>query len=766
MATALAFDGDAAPDPKGMDDDELASILAAQEKAAISFRDSTLADEQANALDYYEAEPFGDEEDGRSQVVVPDVAEVVDYMQISVLRTCVSGDRVVEFEPSDSEDMPDLPDMPDEPQAAPGQQPDPQAVMAYQQAKQQFDQANAAVQKWEKDRTKAADDATETINYIFMSRQNGSGVLLSWVQSGLIEKIGIVKTACVTERKKDKQRQQVDEMTLTMLMDQGANITAATDNGDGSFLVEITTEREIKSYVDYPIPSEEYLFSARTRDEDSAEYQAHRCRKTLSDLVEMGFDRETVYGLPTDDGPLDLDERSVARWQDEENYPTRQTEALRKVWLLEEYARIDRDDDGVAELLKIFRVGDVILESEEVDEAPFVTWCPFPRAHRMVGNSLAEKVMDIQRINSVLLRQSLDGVYMTNNPRTWLPDECVTENTIDDLLNVRSGGLVRGKGGVNKPEPLYEPFDIQKSLGMLEYMTGLRETRTGITRLNQGLDEDTLNKTASGQAALQATGQQIEEFVARNFVEAMGRLFAKKLRLMADHGSAMAIKVDGRYRKVDPGAWERDMLVSVRAGLGSGRKDQRLAYRQSLALQQQEGLALGITDAKRVFNNVSAMVRDAGLGTPTDYWIDPESEEGKAAQQSLASKPDPEMAKVQAQAQQAQAKMQIDAQSSQQQLSLQQQESAAKLSIAQQEGQQNITLAAAKAEQEQELARQKADFEAQLAVQTADREYQLALMQEQNRHELATMQAQHSHEVNMKKAASVGQKRPGGDLSK
>jgi hypothetical protein len=136
-------------------------------------------------------------------------------------------------------------------------------------------------------------------------------------------------------------------------------------------------------------------------------------------------------------------------------------------------------------MVQVFRVDDVILSVEEVDENPFVVWCPFPRAHRMVGNSLADKVMDLQRIKSVVLRQQLNGLYLTNNPRMYVPNECMTEDTIDDLLTVRPGGIVRGKGAT-KPEPLYEAFEMDKGMKMLEYITGERESRTGITRLNQG----------------------------------------------------------------------------------------------------------------------------------------------------------------------------------------------------------------------------------------------------------------------------------------
>ena len=774
-----------------MTDDELVSLLRNEERSAITWRDSTIADEQANAIDYYEASPFGDEEEGRSQVVMPVVAEVVDYMQVSVLRTVCSGDRVVEFEPGDTDQIPDLPDPPKKPQtppADPNAPPDPQAQAAMQQYQQQlaqYQQQIAPFREWEAKRTQAAEDATEAVNYQFMRRQNGYKILNDWLQSGLIEKIGVVKTACISERTKTKQTIQIPEEGLALLEQEKVEVVAADDKGDGTFLVTIATEQTVKRYVDYPIPSEEYLFAARTRDEDQAEYQAHRSRKTLSQLVEMGFDREIVEGLATDDTLIDLDIRAIERWDDEVASALNRPLAMRKVWLMEEYVRVDRDGDGIAELIKVSRVDATVLEIEEVDEQPFVVWTPFPRAHRMVGNSLADKVMQDQRVESVLTRQALDGVYQTNSPRLGINVDAMTDDTLDDLLVVRPGAIVRYKGAGNAPQPINEPFDIEKSLGMLEYMQGRRETKTGITRLNQGLDEDTLNKTASGQAALQATGQQMEEFVARNFAEAMARLFAKKLRLMAEHGSPFAIKIDGAYKRIDPTAWDRDMNVAVRVGLGSGRKDQRLMFRQQLLGLQQQGMAMGLTNPKKLYNNAIAMVRDSGLGNPDDYWIDPDGDDYVPQQQQQ----DPAMIKAQSEmqvaqqraafdAQQAQQKGQIDVQHAQAKMESEQQLNAAKLAGEQQHGalrlqieqakhESQAELATAKAQQEADLAQQKAQFEANLAQQTADRNYELAQQQAERDHALRHEQAASAHAIALHKAANpLPKDRPGGDLSK
>jgi hypothetical protein len=279
--------------------------------------------------------------------------------------------------------------------------------------------------------------------------------------------------------------------------------------------------------------------------------------------------------------------------------------------------------------------------------------------HRLVGNSLADKVMDLQRIKSVVWRQQLNGLYLTNNPRMYVPQECMTEDTIDDLLTVRPGGIVRGKGAT-KPEPLHEAFDMSKGMGMLEYIVGERESRTGITRLNQGLDADALNKTATGTALMQAQGQQIEEYVARNFAEALARLFSKKLRLMVTVAQPIDIKVDGIAKKVDPTQWPDGLSACVRVGLGSGRKDQRLQYRQIIAEAQQQSLPMGLANAKTMYNNLSAGVRDMGLN-PNDYFLDPETPEGQQAAQQAAQmqQNNPEQAKAQAVIQTMQAKTQL-----------------------------------------------------------------------------------------------------------
>jgi hypothetical protein len=707
-----AYAEEPANDVSGMSDDELVAALQREEEAAVSYRDSVIADEQAAALDFYEAEPFGDEEEGRSQIVTPDVAEVVDYMTISVARTCVSGDRVVEFEAK-----------------RPGQED-------------------------------AAQEATEAVTQTFMRDQDGYKIILGWLQSGLLEKIGVTKTYVERTTVKRREWVQVDDEQLTALdagMFPGVRLMEYSKGPEGSYQARVEREEERKRYRDITVPSEEFLFSARARHEDDCGYVAQRSHKTLSDLVEMGFDRETVAHLPADNGTsFWSDTRSYSRWRDQPEIDPQRDGALREVLLFEEYIRVDRDGDGVAELLKVFRVSNVILDIEEVDEQPFVVFCPFPRAHRLVGNSLADKVMDIQRTRSVILRQQLDGLYLSNRPRGQIDENSIGDNTIDDWLTPGPGVLVRTKGqGVITP--LADGFDVSKGLGMLEFITGERESRTGITRLNQGLDADALNKTATGTALMQAQGQQIEEFIARNFAEALARLFAKKLRLMKAEGEPIMVKLDGEIKEADPSGWDEDMTVSVRVGLGSGRKEQRLQYWQLLVEDQMALKASGssLVSDENMYRVRDGAVRDMGLGLPSEYYTDP------ATQEPQPPPPDPEMAKAQAQATIEAEKVKVESEKAQRADQLKADQLAVSREVQLADVQEKAAIT--RWEAEQKANREMAAREAEAALAVERQQFDMALATRRAEFDMALAEKQAKAKSD---EAGLPKYRPGGDLDK
>lgn len=669
--------------------------------------DQWLDDERATALDFYNGEPFGDEEEGRSQIVTRDVAEVVDYMTVSILRTMVSGDKVVEFDHADK---------------------------------------------------KVADGATAAVQQQFMQGQDGYRFLHDWIKAGLLEKVSVAKVTVEQQppRRFDGELSQED---AARLIDEGAEVLGAEvlENGNVAISALIPQPPVFRDYVS---PSEQTVFSGDARDlDDDCVYRGFRMDKSLSELARMGFQTDGI----SDDGTYTRNEATAnARdsnitdfWRQGFN----RTGANRKVWYYEEYSTYDLNGDGIAELILSHRVGNQILLRQDgsyaidvIDEQPGVAWCPFPMPGRIVGQSLADKVMDIQRVRSVLMRQGLDNLYQTNAPRILLHEGSIGDATIDDMLTVRANGIIRWTGNV-APAPLTLPFAAQSAFDVMEVMAGEKESRTGITRLNQGLDADALNKTATGTALMQAQGQQIEEYLARNFAESLARLFLKKYRLMKEFGRPMPVVIDGETVMIDPREWPDDMNVVVRVGLGSGRKEQRLNYRMMLleiAKASIEGGSRVFNDTN-LYNNIKGLIADANLGNVRDLATDPDTL-GQAPE-----KPDPAMVKAQADSMIAAQKLDQEKARSEADQMMKARQMEIDAHIAQQKLEYELQAAREKAALEEQLARDKAIFEANLATQKAEREYQLAVMQIEMQREVA-----------MKKAddAALPKNRPGGDLDK
>lgn len=652
--------------PEGIDLEALATVLQREYAAAESYNDQ-VKEFTDQAFEYYEAQPFGNEVEGRSQVILPDVQEAVDYMLQSVLRTFVSGDRVVEFEATDEDDE------------------------------------------------DAAFDATAALNYLFMRRQDGYRILHDGCHDGLLRKIGVFKTGIETVEKVTRETVIATPDELAINLPEGATIEGMTDLGDGTVQADLKIERREKRFIDYAVPVRRFKFSPSATHEDSADYLCHDEPKTRSALVEMGFDREQVYSLPTYEKVWeDIESEAL-----DDHLQNGSSPELELVLLCEEYARIDIDGDGIAERVKVYRVDTQILKDAEtgepaietVEEQPFAVFCPFPRPHRMVGYSLADKVMDIQLARSFVARQLFDGLAFANMPRPIVDTMAATEDTYNDILSPIPGSPIRVKGGAASVQPFQSGFDIGKSLQAMEWLTGERESRTGITRLNQGLDADTLNKTATGTALMQAQGQQFEEFIARNLAEALGRLFMKKYRLMRSEGDQISVKVDGKYKLVNPSQWPDDMNVTVRVGLGTGSKDKRIQYRMALMQAMAEGTQLGEVSPAHRFRFIDGLVRDMEIGQGDDFWTDPESPDAMPQQE----KPDPEMLKIQAEQQKTQAQLELEAGKAQAQLELERGKAEAAIETDRMKAQAQLEAMREKHVLEMQLSRERMDQEAQIA---------------------------------------------------
>ena len=88
-----------------MTDDEVLALVRGEVDASSSYIDSEVSSQRERALEYFYGEPFGNEEEGRSQVVITDVQDTIMWMMPSLMRVFTSGKDVVRFSPQGPEDV-------------------------------------------------------------------------------------------------------------------------------------------------------------------------------------------------------------------------------------------------------------------------------------------------------------------------------------------------------------------------------------------------------------------------------------------------------------------------------------------------------------------------------------------------------------------------------------------------------------------------------------------------------------------------------------
>lgn len=625
-----------------MAESTLQSIIKEEIHTAVGFVGGDVSEDRRRSMDYYLGEPFGNEQEGRSAVVSTDVQDTIEAIMPDLVEIFASGDEIVRYEPEGEED-------------------------------EQFSK-----------------QATDYANHIWFKDNHGFGITHDWIKDALLQKNGVIKIYWdESEESKHETFENLNSMSLQELLDDDeVEVLEHTENQldpsdpeqvqllefapDGLLhdIKILRTSSKGRCKI-IPVPPEEFLIARRSislHGHRQAEFTCHKTRKTVSDLYEMGYDEETIRNIPSHD-EQDYNEERVSRFDDDE-WPELDDSldpAMREIWLYECYIQVDFDGDGITEMRQVTAAGPgwTILENEEVDDHPFASITPIRMPHKYFGRSIADLVQDIQLIKSTIQRQLLDNMYLTNNGRNAISNKV----ELDDMLTNRPGGIARvdtdaadvaGHIANIHTEPL-GPVAFQN----LEYMDTIRETRTGVSRLSQGMDPDALNKTASGMNMMLGRTQKRLLLIARVFAETgFKEAFRKILKLVVTRQDRpRTIRLRNEWIPMNPKVWNAEMDVTTSVGLGSGTKEQQnLKFTEVMQLQFQFAEAQGGFDGplvtwENVYTTAKKKLTSMGEKDTELFFSDPQN-----AEPPPDPPPDPKMIEIQGKQQEAQGKLQIEGQ--------------------------------------------------------------------------------------------------------
>jgi len=214
---------------------------------------------------------------------------------------------------------------------------------------------------------------------------------------------------------------------------------------------------------------------------------------------------------------------------------------------------------------------------------------------------------------------------------------------LDDLLTQRPGGVVRVKapGAVTRLDtPTLEPYSFE----MLKYIDGVRESRAGVTKYSQGMNENALTShtTATAVNAVMTAAQSRVELIARNFAETGVKDLMRTIYelLLKNQDRERMVMLRNQWMPVRPDAWKDKYDCTVSVALGNGSKDQQMAHLSQMlqfAGQSMSG-GLRIVTEQNMYNLGAALVKAMGFQNVNDFLTDPSQNppKGPSPQEQMA----------------------------------------------------------------------------------------------------------------------------------
>ncbi len=630
-------------DSKKMSEDDLCIRVRALVEECETYRNERSVDRQT-ATEYFDG-TMNDvpSDEGRSRVVSRDVRSAIKKALPSIVRTIIGNDKIVEYVPA-----------------------------------QEGDEGTA-------------EQATDYVNAIVLPESGGRQAIEDAIGDALRLRNGIIKWW--QEEKKDvkvSSHSGLDEVAFAELL-KGDEVealehterTEQTTGPDGvpidAIVHDVKIKRTIKRSVTRmaAVAPENFLIHPDAVRLCDSLIVGEITTVTRSDLVAMGYDRKMVDDLPmaSDTSGEQGSERDGRRRDEVMRRDTQITGATQDVTYYELLARVDFDNDGIAELRRLVFAGGLsekhLIENDHWDEVYYCDVVAERRPHQWEGNSIPDDVMDIQRIKTVLLRQTLDNLYWQNNLQPVVQEGQVVNP--EAVYSPKFGLPIMIKAGTDARQAVSfnpVPMVADKSFAMLNYMDAEIGDRTGISDASSGLSPDALqNMTAKASAMIEQSGISQIELMVRTIAESLRPAFRGLLKLVIQHqDKPRMIRLRNEWKQFDPRSWNADMDASVNTGLGAGTRERdMMAMGQVIGLQEKVVAALGADNPfikpDNLFNAMSKMIESAGLKSVDLYITKPDPEEIKQRMEAAAQQPDPEVVKEQAKAQTQMALKQVDLQS-------------------------------------------------------------------------------------------------------
>jgi len=523
--------------------------------------------------------------------------------------------------------------------------------------------------------TKRAQQASDVVNYcLFNSNSDGWTKISTWLKSAVvlgnsaitwgwqedfyyeIEEFEVIDQASLDQMLSDPMLEIVGDLEVS---DELINPTSPI-----IYYSNVRLRRTIdKSGVRLTnVPPESFIIDQNATSVKDSKFIATVTDMTRSDIRIMFPEYSgDINDLREENIAHDFSTEKFARkdaaglitW--DRNADTDEEEANIEVTVIECWIKTDRDGDGIAELKHVIKVGDTILQEDDVSYIPVAMLNPIEIPHEFYGLSLLDMARSQTQATTAILRGFVENVYFGNYGRT-LADPNVVD--FSALQNPMPKQIIATNGNPAAAVQQLQPEPISPGTsGMLEFLGLQKEQATGLTKTAMGLN-DTLYVSGNSETKMQGAQSAAQvriEHIARRFVESGIKDLCRGIlrEMKSNMKNPQRYKSGQGYASISPEDLQmlpNNMDLEVQANLGEnsnqsmGMKLQQLAT--LLPTMAQDPSSAPYVNSMASFNLATDVLKNMGLD-PTRFLVDPanQQEQEQIQQKQQQAKEQGEQAK-------------------------------------------------------------------------------------------------------------------------
>ncbi len=487
----------------------------------------------------------------------------------------------------------------------------------------------------------------QLVEYQLTRKNSYTSLIHDVIDDALVINLGVAKVSWRRDENRDRYKIMLDvnDMQSTMMLTQATQsgeieIQSAKPIKDAPDLYEIafdhvkvTSNQPVVEYV----PPTELRFTPEGSSLQNCKLVAHR-KIVKGDYLKRKEQDGTYQNVSKalknvgNTQYTDADVYNHKQWGEKGMNPDDGDDASKDVELYEAYIDVDYNDDGIYEHLIVHCVGDTPLsiQTNEFDIAPFFAMGGIREGCKIFADrSLAGEVEGLQDLKTALIKQMVINVAKANDGQKFVDYDAL----IDPDAMLSGDEIVPTKG--DPRAAIYMP-DVNTisplTMDIINYAETELQNRSGSTKYNQGLDSNSLNKTATGITAILGQADKriklIAKLLAENWIVPMVRFiillnkkYGEPIQTFRDKDKDVSI----RSQDLDI---DYDLVINV--GNGAGTKEARIQSYMLLLSKVYPVLSqAGVATPKSYYSAGTALLEEMGLKNTQGILLDPDSPEAK-----------------------------------------------------------------------------------------------------------------------------------------